>query len=169
MIQVGDNIPTGVLKELGAEGPEVVSTEQLFSGKDVILFSCPGAFTPKSTEKQVPSYQRHAAEFFSLGIDSIICISVNDAFVMDAWGKHVGVGDDIRMLADGHCEFHTSMGLQMDCTRFTLGFRSHRFSMLVEGGVVTTLNLEEPGAYEVSDAAVILEQLRSQRRRQAAS
>ena len=158
-IVVGDKIPIGVLKELGTEGPEPVSTEQLFAGKRVVMFSCPGAFTPKGTEKQVLGYLQRAAEIRSNGIDSIICISVNDAFVMDAWGKHCGVGDKIRMLADGQCEFHTSMGMQMDCTRFTLGFRNHRFSMIVDDETVTHLNLEDPGGYMVSDVSVILEQL----------
>ena len=158
-IAVGDRIPVGVLKELGPRGPVQVSTEQLFSGKRVVLFSCPGAFTPKSTEKQVPGYLAHADEILAAGVDSIVCISVNDSFVMDAWAKHCGVGEKIRMLADGHCELHTSMGLEMDCTRFTLGFRSHRFSMIVDDGVVTHFNLEEPGGYDVSDASVIVEQL----------
>lgn len=158
---MGDSIPAGVLKELGPAGtPQVVSTAELFAGNRVVLFSCPGAFTPKSTDRQVPSYLNHADEIGSMGIDAIVCISVNDSFVMDAWGKACGVGDKIRMLADGHCEFHTSMGLEMDCTRFTLGFRNQRFSMIVDDGVVTHLNVEEPGGYEVSDASVIVEQLR---------
>ena len=160
-IAVGDYIPVGVLKDLGPDGPRQVSTEQLFANKRVVLFSCPGAFTPKSTEKQVPGYVSLADEIFTYGVDAIYCISVNDAFVMHAWGEHCGVGESIRMLADGHCEFHTSMGMQMDCTRFTLGFRNHRFSMIVDDGVVTHLNVEEPGDYDVSDAAVIVDQLRS--------
>lgn len=163
-IKVGDRIPTGVLKELGPAGaPTVVSSAEIFAGKRIVLFSCPGAFTPKSTQQQVPSYLNHADEIISLGVDAIVCISVNDAFVMDAWGKACGVGDKIRMLADGHCEFHTSMGLEMDCTRFTLGFRNQRFSMIVDDGVVTHLNVEEPGGYAVSDASVIVEQLRQAR------
>ena len=159
-IAVGDRIPIGVLKELGKTGPQVVSTEQLFAGQRVVLFSCPGAFTPKSTQQQVPGYLEYADQIRALGVDAILCISVNDAFVMDAWGKALGTGDRIRMLADGHCEFHTSMGLEMDCTRFTLGFRSHRFSMIVDDGNVTHLNIEEPGGYDVSDATVVVEQLR---------
>ena len=158
-IKVGDQIPTGVLKELGPNGPAPVATAEIFAGKRVVLFSCPGAFTPKSTDQHVPSYLQHADEIFACGIDSIVCISVNDSFVMDAWAKACGVGDTIRMLADGHCEFHTSLGLEMDCTRFTLGFRSERFSMAVNDGVVSHLNIEEPGAYDVSDASVILGQL----------
>lgn len=159
-IKVGDTIPTGVLKELGPAGaPVVISTAEIFAGNRVVLFSCPGAFTPKSTDQQVPSYLSAADKIHSMGIDAIVCISVNDSFVMDAWAKACGVGDKIRMLADGHCEFHTSMGLEMDCTRFTLGFRNQRFSMIVDDGVVTHLNVEEPGGYEVSDASVIVGQL----------
>jgi peroxiredoxin len=143
MIAVGDRIPAGVLKELGPDGPQPVSTDSLFAGR-----------------KQVPGYLSAADEILATDIDEILCISVNDSFVMAAWGEHLGVGDRIRMLADGQCEFHTSMGLQMDCTRFTLGFRNHRFSMIVEDGIVRTFNLEEPGGYDVSDAEVIVRQLR---------
>lgn len=158
-IQVGDYMPTGVFKVLKDGKPELVASEALFGKKSVVLFSCPGAFTPKSTLKQLPGYVAHADTIFSLGIDSILCISVNDAFVMDAWGKHCGVEGKIKMLADGHCEYHTALGLEMDCTRFTLGFRSHRFSMIIRDGRVTHLNIEEPGAFDVSDVTVILEQL----------
>jgi peroxiredoxin len=160
MIGVGDRVPAGLLKELGPEGPQTVPTDTLLSGRNVVLFSCPGAFTPKSTHKQVPGFLERADEILAMGIDEILCISVNDSFVMAAWGEHLGVGDKIRMLADGHCEFHTSMGMEMDCTRFTLGFRNQRFSMLIEDGVVTELNVEEPGGYDVSDASVIVEQLK---------
>ncbi len=162
MIKVSDKIPAGVFKELGESGPETVSTDTLFNGRKIVLFSCPGAFTPKSTLKQVPGFLAAADDFASLGVDEIICISVNDSFVMDAWSTHMGVDGKIRMLADGHCEFHTSIGMQMDCTRFTLGFRSERFSMLVEDAVVTLLNVEEPGGYDVSDASVLLQQMRAE-------
>ncbi len=158
-IKIGDRIPAGVLKELGNEGPVTVATGELFDGKRVVLFSCPGAFTPKSTDHHVPSYLEHADAILASGVDSILCVSVNDSFVMDAWAKACGVGSKIRMLADGQCEFHTSLGLEMDCTRFTLGYRNHRFSMIVDDGRVTHLNVEAPGAYDVSDAAVILAQL----------
>jgi peroxiredoxin len=162
MIKISEKIPAAVFKELGENGPETVSTDTLFNGRRVVLFSCPGAFTPKSTEKQVPGYLAAAADFASLGVDEIICISVNDSFVMDAWATHMGVDGRIRMLADGHCEFHTSIGMQMDCMRFTLGFRSQRFSMLVDDAVVTMLNVEEPGGYDVSDAGVLLQQMQSE-------
>ena len=160
-IHIGDRMPTGVLKFLGEAGPTVIASHELFGGKRVVLFSCPGAFTPKSTLQQLPGYVKHADEILATGIDSIICISVNDAFVMDAWGKYCRVGDKIMMLADGHCEYHTVLGLEMDCTRFTLGFRSDRFSMIIDDSIVTHLNVEEPGGYEVSDVEVILEQLQA--------
>jgi len=161
MIKISDKIPAAVFKELGENGPETVSTNTLFNARKVVLFSCPGAFTPKSTLKQVPGFLAAAEEFAALGVDEIICISVNDSFVMDAWASHMGVAGRIRMLADGHCEFHTSIGMQMDCTRFTLGFRSQRFSMLVDDAVVTLLNVEEPGGYDVSDAGVLLQQMQN--------
>jgi peroxiredoxin len=104
---------------------------------------------------------RAADAFVQLGVDAILCISVNDPWVMDAWGRHCGVGERIRMLADAHCEYHTALGLQMDCTRFTLGWRSQRFSMLVNEGRVVLLNIEKPGEYEVSDAEVLLAQARN--------
>jgi peroxiredoxin len=159
VIKISDKIPAAIFKELGESAMETVSTDTLFNGRKVVLFSCPGAFTPKSTEKQVPGFLAAAAEFASLGVDEIICISVNDSFVMDAWSSHMGVDGRIRMLADGHCEFHTSIGMQMDCTRFTLGFRSQRFSMLIDDAVVTFLNVEEPGGYDVSDASILLQQM----------
>ncbi|GAB3273293.1 peroxiredoxin [Parahaliea aestuarii] len=159
-IDTGSKLPDGVFRVLEASGPAIVSAADLFSGKSVVLFSCPGAFTEKSTRLQVPSYLRYSSELFSLGVDTICCVSVNDAFVMHAWGERCEVGNKILMLADGQCEYHTQLGLEMDCTRFALGFRSHRFSLLAVDRVVRILNIEEPGAYEVSDAAVITGQIR---------
>ena len=163
MIAVGDRVPANVFKELGPVGPETVSSDTLFAGRRVVLFSCPGAFTPKSSEQHVPSYLALANEILAEGIDEILCVSVNDSFVMAAWGSHLGVGKKLRMLADGQCEFHTSIGLHMDCTRFSLGFRNHRFSMIINDSIVEELFLESPGAYEVSDASVILLKLRSKK------
>jgi len=160
MITIGEKVPVAVLKELQGDAPVAVPTSDLFAAKRVIMFSCPGAFTPKSTIRQLPSFIAHFDDFLALDIDSVICISVNDAFVMNAWGEACGALGKIRMLADGHAEFHTRMGLEMDCTRFTLGFRSHRFSMFVDDERVKILNVESPGDYDVSDAAVILQQLR---------
>lgn len=163
-IAIGTRLPPGLFRILGSEGPSVVTSGEIFDGKTVVLFSCPGAFTKKSTELQVPSYIAHHDEIHALGVDTIVCISVNDSFVMDAWGEHCGVGRRITMLADGQCEYHTQLGLEMDCTRFALGYRSHRFSLLAVDGVVELLNIEDPGAYEVSDARVIVEQIRARRR-----
>ncbi len=153
-------MPQGGLKYLENDQQRWVAANDLFTNQRVVLFSCPGAFTTKSTQRQVPGYLRHAEDFRGSGIDSIICISVNDPWVMQAWAEKCEVGDNIHMLADPHCEYHTALGLQMDCTRLTLGWRSQRFSMLVENGIVKQLNIEVPGGYEVSDAAVLLNQLR---------
>ncbi len=160
-ISVGSTLPPGLFRVLGDEGPIVVSSGEVFDGKTVVLFSCPGAFTKKSTEWQVPSFLQRCDELHSLGVDTVACMSVNDSFVMHAWGEHCGVGDKILMLADGQCEYHTQLGLEMDCTRFALGYRNHRFSLLAVDGVVELLNVEEPGGYEVSDGRVITEQIRS--------
>lgn len=160
-IQVGDRMPIGVFKELQNGVPALVSSSEIFDAQRTLLFSCPGAFTPKSSEQQVPSYLEHYDALLAHGVDAIVCISVNDAFVMHAWAESLEVGNKVRMLADGHAEYHTSIGLEMDCTRFTLGFRSHRFSMLVDDAIVALLNVEEPGGYKVSDASVILAQLTS--------
>lgn len=162
-IRIGSRLPPGLFRVLGDEGPLVVSASEVFDGAVVVLFSCPGAFTKKSTELQVPSYLKLHDELRALSVDKLVCISVNDAFVMDAWGRDCGVGERILMLADGQCEYHTQLGLEMDCTRFALGYRSHRFSLLAVDGVVELLNIEEPGAYSVSDAQVILEQIRARR------
>ena len=154
-------MPEGALKYLENDKQRWVATTELFQSTRVVLFSCPGAFTTKSTNLQLPSDLRLADEFHRRGVDSIICISVNDPWVMKAWGELCAVGDRIRMLADAHCEYHTALGLQMDCTRMTLGWRSQRFSMLIEDGVVNQLNIEVPGGYELSDASVVLNQLKS--------
>ena len=159
-IAIGDRLPTGALRSLDNDQQRWVTTEQLFRARRVVLFSCPGAFTTKSTLRQVPSYLQAADEFMQLGVDAILCISVNDPWVMEAWGRHCGVGARIQMLADAHCEYHTALGLQMDCTRFTLGWRSQRFSMLVQDGQLIFLNIEVPGEYAVSDARMLLAQVR---------
>lgn len=159
-ISTGERIPQGAFKFLESDQQRWITTDEIFPSRRVVLFSCPGAFTTKSTQKQVPGYLKHADDFQEIGVDSIICISVNDPWVMEAWAEKCGVEDRIRMLADPHCEYHYAMGLQMDCTRMTLGWRSQRFSMFIEDGLVTQLNVETPGMYEVSDASVLLEQLR---------
>ena len=166
VIKVGEKIPSSNFKVLKGETPITISSEELFSNKKTVLFSVPGAFTPKSTNDQVPSYLKKADEIFSLGIEKIYCVSVNDSFVMDAWSKHCKVNGKILMLADGHCEFFTSIGLEMDCTRFTLGYRCERFSMIIDDDVVKSLNVEEPGGpVDISSAKVIVEQLKNENSR----
>jgi peroxiredoxin len=135
-----------------------LTTEDIFAGKKVALFGLPGAFTPTCSAKHLPGYVEHADAIRAKGVDTIACLSVNDAFVMDAWGKDQKVGDKVMMLADGSADFARAVGLELDLTANGMGVRIKRFSMLVENGVVKTLNVEKPGAFEVSDAATILGQ-----------
>jgi peroxiredoxin len=140
-------------------GPQTVTTEELFGGKKVALFALPGAFTPTCSAKHLPGFVAKADEIKAKGVDSIICLSVNDAFVMDAWGKHQNVGDKMIMVADGNGDFTRALGLEMDGSGFGMGKRSQRYSMIVEDGVVKSLNVEQPRAFEVSNAETILTQL----------
>jgi peroxiredoxin len=159
-IKVGDKVPSAMLMEKKKDtGPAPVKTDDLFAGKKVIVFALPGAFTPTCSAKHLPGFVQHAEEIKKKGIDAIVCLSVNDAFVMGAWGEQQGVGDKVRMLADGNGEFTHALGLEMDATKFGMGKRSQRFSMLVDNGVVKELNIEEPGAFSVSSAEHILKQL----------
>ncbi len=158
-IQVGDNIPSGTLHHMTESGPEAITTEEVFAGKKVVLFARPGAFTPTCSAKHLPGFVSKAGEIKAKGVDTIACLSVNDAFVMGAWGKDQGVGDKVLMLADGSAEFATAVGLEMDVTARGMGIRSQRYSMVVEDGVVTALNVEEPGKLEVSDADTMLSQV----------
>lgn len=160
VIKLNQKIPSNIFKVLDGDSQKTISSEKILKNKNVIIFSVPGAFTPKSTNIQIPGYLKHANKMHKKGIDKIICISVNDAFVMDAWGKHCKVGNKITMLADAHCHFFTSIGLEMDCTRFNLGFRCERFSMIVQNKKVKSLNLEVAGGpVNVSSAEVIVKQL----------
>lgn len=158
-IKVGDKIPSMKLKHMTANGPAEISTDEIFSGKKVALFSVPGAFTPTCSAKHLPGYVEKAAELKSKGVGTIACISVNDAFVMDAWGKAQNVGDKVMMLADGSGTFAKALGVELDLNAMGLGTRAKRYSMLVDNGVVKQLNLEEPGAFKVSDADTMLKQL----------
>jgi len=158
-IKVGDKVPHATFTTFGSEGPKPVTTEELFKGKTVALFAVPGAFTPTCSAKHLPSFKQHAADLKKKGVDQIACVSVNDVFVMKAWGENQGVGDDILMLADGNGEFTRAVGLELDGSRFGMGPRSQRYSMIVKDGVVTTLNLEEGGEYRVSSAEHMLGQL----------
>ena len=158
-IQVGDKIPEATLVELSADGPKPHSTTQLFAGKKVGLFAVPGAFTPTCSAKHLPSFVNNADAITAKGVDLIVCMSVNDAFVMAAWGKDQGAEGKVMMLADGNAELTKALGLELDATGFGMGLRSQRFSLIAEDGVITHLNVEEPRAYELSSAEHMLTQL----------
>ncbi len=158
-ISVGDKIPAAVMTTMTADGPGPVSTDEFFAGKKVVLFAVPGAFTPTCSAKHLPGFVTQADDILAKGVDAIACMSVNDVFVMHAWGKDAGVEDKVVMLADGNGDFTKAVGLEMDGTGFGMGIRSQRFAMIVENGVVTTLNIEEPGAFQVSSSSHVLGQL----------
>lgn len=157
-IKVGDKIPSCTLKTMGAEGPANITTDEIFSGKKVLLFAVPGAFTPGCSNTHVPGYVVNADKIKASGVDTIACMAVNDAFVMGAWGKAQNA-EELLMLADGNCEFTTALGLEMDATGFGLGKRSQRFAMLVEDGTVTQLNVEPAGGIDVSSAETMMKLL----------
>ncbi|HWC62875.1 MAG TPA: peroxiredoxin [Rhizomicrobium sp.] len=158
-IQAGDKIPSATLTHMKEGKPTPISTDEIFEGKTVALFALPGAFTPTCSAKHVPGFVQNYEALRGRGIDSIVCVSVNDAFVMGAWGKDQGAGDKVLMLADGNGDFTRAMGLVFDARKFGMGERSQRYSALVKNGVVKALNLEEPGAYGVSSAEHMLKML----------
>jgi len=158
-IKVGDRMPGGKFTVMGANGPEALTTDQLFSGKKVVLFSVPGAFTPTCSAKHLPGFVENADALRAKGVDTIACMAVNDAFVMSAWGKSAGANGKVLMLADGNGEYARALGLEMDASKFGMGTRSQRFSMIVEDGVVKQLNIEPPGQFGVSSAETALQQL----------
>ena len=158
-IKVGDRLPNVTLTLATAEGPKPVSTEEFFKGKKVALFAVPGAFTPTCSAKHLPGFKQLAPELKGKGVDEIACLSVNDAFVMRAWGEDQAVGEDIAMLGDGNGAFTEAVGLEMDGSKFGLGKRSQRYSMIVKDGVVKELNVEAPGEFKVSAADYMLAQL----------
>ena len=149
-INVGDKMPAGTLTTMTAEGPGPISTDELFGGKRVVLFSVPGAFTPTCSQKHLPGYVQNAEALKANGVDTIACMAVNDVFVMDAWGKEQGAGDKVMMLADGNAEYSTALGLELDASGFGMGTRGQRFSLIVNDGVVEELNVEGPGEFNVS-------------------
>ncbi len=157
-IAVGDKLPDVKLVKATADGPEAVQSADFFAGKKVALFSVPGAFTPTCSAKHLPGFVDKAADLKAKGIDEIACTAVNDAFVMGAWGKASG-SDDVTMLADGNGALAEAVGLTMDGSGFGLGTRGQRFSMVVNDGTVEQLNVEAPGAFEVSSAEYMLGQL----------
>ncbi|MEE4200047.1 peroxiredoxin [Erythrobacter sp.] len=157
-ISVGDTIPDVTLVKASPEGPQQVQARDYFAGKKVALFSVPGAFTPTCSAKHLPGFVDKAEELKAKGIDEIVGTAVNDAFVMQAWNENAG-SSDITMLADGNAEFAKAVGLTMDGSGYGMGTRGQRFSMLVEDGKVTQLNVEDPGDYKVSSAEHMLGQL----------
>ncbi len=158
-IKVGDKLPTVNLKHMDKDGMQTVSTDDLFKGKKVVLFALPGAFTPTCSAKHLPGYIEKAAELKAKGIDVIACTAVNDPFVMGAWSKAGGADGTVSMLADGNGTFANAIGLTMDGSKFGLGTRGQRFSMVVNDGVVEQLNVEAPGEFRVSSADYMLEHL----------
>jgi peroxiredoxin len=158
-VKVGDTVPSATFTTFGPDGPRPVTSDELFKGKTVALFAVPGAFTPTCSAKHVPGFKAHAAEIKAKGVDTIACLSVNDVFVMKAWGEDQGVGDDILMLADGNGDFTKAVGLDMDASRFGMGPRSQRYSLIAKDGVVKELNVEQGGEFKVSSAEYMLAQL----------
>ena len=156
-IQIGDKIPHATLNIL-KDGVQAVNTEELFDGKKVVLFAVPGAFTPTCSAKHLPGYAEKFGEFEKRGIE-VACLSVNDAFVMDAWAKSQDVPAGVHMLADGNGAFTQALGLELDATAFGMGLRAKRFALYAEDGVVKQLHVEAPGEFKVSSAEYVLEHL----------
>jgi glutaredoxin/glutathione-dependent peroxiredoxin len=165
-IKIGDTLPEGTLSEFieveteaCALGPNTFNVQDLVKGKKIAIFGLPGAFTPTCSAKHVPGFVQHAQEFKTKGVDEIWCIAVNDAFVMGAWGREQKATGTVRMMADGNASFTKALGLDADFSKFGMGTRSQRYSMLVEDGVVKQLNIEQGGKFEVSNAETLLGQL----------
>jgi glutaredoxin/glutathione-dependent peroxiredoxin len=158
-IKVGDRIPDMTLTKATAEGPQPIQAGDYFAGRKIALFAVPGAFTPTCSARHLPGYVEKAAELKAKGVDEVAALSVNDAFVMGAWGEQGGAGGKVTMLADGNGDFVEALGLAADFSKFGMGKRSQRWSAIVDDGVVTALNVEEPGAFRVSSAEYMLDQL----------
>ena len=158
-IQVGEKIPSVTLQQMQKNGVIDITTEELFDGKKVVVFGLPGAFTPTCSASHLPGYVVKSDEIFAKGVNSIICISVNDAFVMGAWGEQHNVDDRVMMIADGSANFARAVGLDLDLISKGMGVRSQRYAMVINNGIVETLNIEAAGKFEVSDADTILNSL----------
>ena len=159
MIKVGDKMPAGTLTLATKDGPQKVNAEDYFKGKKVVLFSVPGAFTPTCDAKHLPGFVQLADQLKAKGVDTLACMAVNDVFVMNAWGKASNVGDKIVMLADGNGDYAKALGLELDGSKFGMGTRGQRFSVLVQDGVAKQVNIEAPGQFKVSSAEHALSQL----------
>ena len=158
-IQVGDTLPSINLMTMTTEGPKPISVTEISSGKKVVLFAVPGAFTPTCSAQHLPGFIEHNKELRDKGIDVVACVSVNDPFVMKAWGEDSKVGEEVLMLSDGNGEFTAAIGLEMDGSGFGLGTRSQRYAMIIDDGVVSALNVEPGPGIDVSSAEKILDQL----------
>jgi len=157
-IQIGDMLPSGAFQVMGEEGPETVDVTEFFSGKSVLMFAVPGAFTPTCSASHLPGFVVHFDALKEKGIDDIVCLSVNDVFVMNAWGQ-ANNAENLTMAADGLAELTCAMGLELDISAAKMGIRSLRYAMLVANGIVQQLWLDEPGEYKVSSAEYVLTQL----------
>ncbi len=158
-IKAGDKVPAAKLQHKTKDGVQTISTDELFKGKKVVVFALPGAFTPTCSAKHLPGFVEKAAELRAKGVDAVACLSVNDAFVMSAWGKQQNADGKVQMLADGNGDFTRAVGLEMDGSGYGLGKRSQRYAMIVQDGVVKALNVEKPGGFEVSSADAVLKAL----------
>jgi glutaredoxin/glutathione-dependent peroxiredoxin len=158
-IKVGDKLPDATFMEMTADGPAPRSTADVFGGKTIALFAVPGAYTPTCSAKHLPGFVDHLDDFKAKGVDEVVCTSVNDVFVMGAWGKSAGADGKVRMLADGNGTFAKALGLEMDGSGFGMGQRSQRYSMIVKDGTVAELNVEQGGEFKVSSADYMLGQL----------
>ncbi len=158
-IKIGERIPAASVHTMTKDGMTKLSTDDIFKGKKVVLFALPGAFTPTCSAKHLPGFVKHADAIKARGVDTIACLSVNDAFVMDAWGKAQNAGDKVILLADGNADFSKAVGLTMDGSGYGMGLRASRYAMVVEDGVVKALNAEAPGAFEVSSAEAVMKLL----------
>ena len=158
-IAVGDRIPSVNLTYMAAEGPTNINTDDLFAGKRTVMFALPGAYTPTCSAAHLPGFVVHADALTSKGIQQIVCMSVNDAFVMDAWGKQHNATGNVMMIADGNADFAKAVGLDVDLSERGMGIRSQRYAMVIDDGVVELLRVEQAGKFEVSDAESILREL----------
>jgi glutaredoxin/glutathione-dependent peroxiredoxin len=158
-INIGDKLPSATLIQMKDDAPRPVKTDEFFANRKVVLFAVPGAYTPTCSAKHLPGFVHNAEAMKAKGIDAVACVSVNDAFVMGAWGNEHMTGERVLMLADGNGDFTKALGLEMDATKYGMGLRSQRYAMLVDNGVVRKLFLEEPGAFSISSAEHMLKEI----------